>query len=460
MKRIVRNLLEAIYFLLCFAPIPLLAGYLLLSDGFFLLLVTVCEVPVAFLISLLPGRIGGKKKTQEVFMERSSSGGDPDPDRNLRRDTHEDEKKSVSFPLRAVVCGILTLASAVILFVGPVRPMAEDILRAVVASLVPAAMLPVALIFCASGKSGDSRNVFAGVILYVVSGIAAVFIKSDSLNLFLSLAGAGFMVSSLWLLNDRAMHVGAASRSGVKPPAAMRRSNRFLLIGVVALSALVAGFGWLKEKTVWLVKMIAQGIWKAIMFLSSLVGSDAAQQGGGQGGEMDMSALMGDAQEPSKFWEIMTYFAYVLTAVILIVLLFFVIKKLSKAIKKAVKGIAAWFSRFAGRMSEDYSDEQESLLDWGEVQKEMGETLKKRLGAIFQRDKKWEAMDGREKARHLVRVLYRRARVKADSRTLREAAADLRATDPALIEAYELARYADREPDTALLEKLRKDERV
>ena len=112
-------------------------------------------------------------------------------------------------------------------------------------------------------------------------------------------------------------------------------------------------------------------------------------------------------------------------------------------------------------MGEDYSDEQESLLDWGEMQRDVGAALKKRVNSLFARDKKWEAMDAREKARHIVRVLYRRAKLKPDGRTLRETLPELRTDDPqAVADAYELARYADREPDAAALEKLRRDVRA
>ena len=108
---------------------------------------------------------------------------------------------------------------------------------------------------------------------------------------------------------------------------------------------------------------------------------------------------------------------------------------------------------------EDYKDEQESLLDWGDVKKDMSESFKKRWEALFKREKKWTLMDAREKARYLVRTLYKRGHIPADGRTLREIMPELKAPDPdALAAAYETARYADRDPDEALLERLRRDE--
>ena len=47
MKRILRKLLEALYFLLCFGPVPLLVGYAAAGDGFPLLLISAAAVPLA-----------------------------------------------------------------------------------------------------------------------------------------------------------------------------------------------------------------------------------------------------------------------------------------------------------------------------------------------------------------------------------------------------------------------------
>ena len=48
MKRILRKLLEALYFLLCFGPVPLLVGYAAAGDGFPLLLISAGLAAMAF----------------------------------------------------------------------------------------------------------------------------------------------------------------------------------------------------------------------------------------------------------------------------------------------------------------------------------------------------------------------------------------------------------------------------
>ena len=462
MKRVLRKLLEAAYFLLCFGPIPLIVGYAIAGDGYPLLIVSAAMVPVAFLVSLLPGRVGGKQKKQEVFRERTVSHGDPDPDRNLRRDTHEEEaRRRVSLPLRAIVCVMLMAASAIVLFFCDVPWFSGlDFITRAMASVVPVLMLPAALRFCTTASSVDTYNVIAGAAIYAVAGIAAVFVKSPALNTLLAVSGSVFLAASLWILNDRAMRTGSALRFGVKPPATMRRSNRMLLVGLMALAAAVACFNWLKEKVGWLAEKLAIGILKVMAWIADHLypGSAPSGEAGGGGG---FGGGLGEPTEPSPFWEAMTYVAYVIAGVALLFLLFLLFRRIGQLIRELYRKISAYLSRFAQAVGEDYHDEQESLLDWGEMQRDVGAALKKRVSALFARDKKWDDMDARERARHIVRVLYRRARLKPSGRTLRETLPELKAPEPqAVADAYELARYADRDPDAATLERLRRDVRA
>ena len=463
MKRILRKLLEAAYFLLCFGPIPLIVGYAIAGEGFPLLIASAAMVPAAFIISLLPGYVGGQAKKQEVFVERAARHGDPDPDRNLRRDTHEEEtRRRIRFPLRAFVCVALMLASGIALFCGGVPWFSSlEAITRIVACVMPPLMLPAALRFCTTASSVDTHNAAIGAVVYAIAGVAAFIIKSQALNTLLVVCGSVFLAVTLWIMNDHAMRLGAASRIGVKPPAAMRRRNRALLVGLMIFAGLVACFNWLKEKTAWLAK--EAGIWlvKILMWIADHLYPGGNPAGGsGGGGGMDMAGL-GDAAEPSPFWEAMTYVAYVLAAVVLVFLLFLLFRRIGQLLKELCKKLSAYLSRFAQSVGEDYQDEQESLLDWGEVQRDVGEALRKRVSALFARDKKWDDMNARERARHIVRVLYRRAKLKPDGRTLRETLPELKATDAqAVAEAYELARYADRDPDAAVLEKLRRDVRA
>ena len=66
MRKLLRRLAGILLFLLAFAPIPLMGGARLLGSvgaGFLLL---VPAVPLSLLLSLVPGRIGGKIKEEPV----------------------------------------------------------------------------------------------------------------------------------------------------------------------------------------------------------------------------------------------------------------------------------------------------------------------------------------------------------------------------------------------------------
>ena len=462
MRKIGRNLLEAIYFMLCFAPAPLLAGFMLLGDGFPLLIASAVMVPLGLVLSLLPGRLGARAAQGDVFVERKSMGGDPDPDRSLRRDTHEAVAKGRrGFPLRLILCLILMAAAWLILFLAPdalIGLHEEDALvRKAVACLVPAIMLPLALRFCNEGASMDVRNAGVGVVLYFIAGLVSYIIKLPAFTQTLAICGAAYLIVMLIQLNGRAVRLGANVREGTKPPRIMVRRNRALVIVVIALTALIVGFSWLRERFQALWELIKKGILWLILWLGSMGGTQGGPDGPG-GGDFSPEAMGLEPGESAPFWEYLTYVGYVIAGAVMLVLLFFFFKKLGQLIVKLVKQIGAWMNRFAQSVGEDYTDEQESLMDWGETRREAAENLKKRLGRLFQRDKKWDDMTARERARHLVKTLYRRAKISGDARTLREVMPQLK-TDAgeALVDTYEIARYSSHEPDGAEIERLRKD---
>ena len=460
MRKVLKKLLDAVYFVLCYAPVALLLGYLTEGDGFELLLYSLATIPAAFVISLLPGTLGGKKKQQDVFTERRTSS-DPDPDRSLRRDTHEDDVRQITFPLRAVICGILMLAIFLYMIVYYTAYLQSEWPQRIIQSAVPAAMLPLALRFCALGQSSDGKNAIAGIVIYLAAGIVGIGIQSQLYTTVIALAAGAFIITTLWIVNDRAMHQAAASRQGIRPPKQLVRRNRVILSVIVVLTVLIAEFSWLKEKAQWLFQSAVYWIVKIINFITDLFmgGQEASSSGGGGGMDMDMSAL--GPVKTSAFWEKLTYVGYVIAAVGAVLLLYWFLRNIYRLVKKLSITIGKWLGRFAHSVGEDYSDEQESLLSWGNVQKEMSENIRKRVKTMFARDKKWEDMDADEKARFIVRVLYRRAKIKADPRTIREIIPQFGTEHPDdIVSMYETARYSAGSADAALIERLRKENRV
>ena len=477
MRRIARNLLESVYFILCFAAVPLLIGYMLTGNGVPLVIACAAVMPLAFLISLLPGKVGQKARA-EVFVERRAHSSDPDPDRRLRSDTHDDTaREKRGFPLRLAVCLGAMAVIFVFLLVGPVdlnvyNPMDENLdllnrsvpwvntLTRVVVSLVPVIMLALGLRFAVTGASMGTSSSSVGVILYVIAGVAAHFVRSETLIRALAVSGGLYLVVMLLAMNSHAMYIGSSSREGVRPPSALRRSNRALMVMLIGLGTLLVFRSWLREKLLELWAVVRGALGRFIEWLMSRGGDQAIQQGQPGGGMGDLAGLAGDA-EPSPFWEAMTYVAYALAAVVAVFLLYWFIRRVVKLVITLAKRLRAWLDRFAQGVGEEYRDEQESLIDWDESRKALTENVKKRLSSLFKRERRWEEMNPRERARHLVNTLYRREKIRPDSATLRETLPRLKtASADALADCYEVARYADRDPDGAALEALRKDIRV
>ena len=156
-----------------------------------------------------------------------------------------------------------------------------------------------------------------------------------------------------------------------------------------------------------------------IEWLMTRGGDQAVQQGEPGGGMGDLAGLAGDTA-PSPFWEAMTYVAYVLAAVVGVFLLYLFIRRIAQLIGILIRRIRAWLGQFAQNVGEEYRDEQESLINFSETRRAFSEGVRKRVSSLFKRERRWDDMTPRERARHLVNILYRRERLKPGSSTLRE----------------------------------------
>ena len=106
MQRVIRAFTGSCFFLVCYAPIPIIAGNMLLNNGLCALLMLIPILPVCFLLSYIPGHVGGRK--QQAIVRTTVRGNDPDPDRGLRGEELVEEASA--FPLRATVCAAACIA--------------------------------------------------------------------------------------------------------------------------------------------------------------------------------------------------------------------------------------------------------------------------------------------------------------------------------------------------------------
>lgn len=164
---------------------------------------------------------------------------------------------------------------------------------------------------------------------------------------------------------------------------------------------------------------------------------------------------VGDA-EPAAIWVALEKVFYVVAIALVAAALVFVLFKAYKGLRKLIRKIAAAIQKYSQAMGEDYVDEQETLLDWDDVRREVGESLRARWKKWFEREKRYEQLDARERVRYIVREMYRRDKGNHTAETFREAAQslDFRAANvEAACELYERTRYSDKpvrleEPDS------------
>jgi len=461
MQKALRTIWNACYFLLCFAQIPLIAGHFLMGDSLPALIMLAALLPLSFLISLVPGRIGGKKKSDEATVVRRTSGGDPDPDRALRNEALPlPEKKA--FPLRAAVCFAASFGVAAAIFFAPVFTEIWWIRRLILAAVM-AFMLPLAL-RTAALRLGGRGSVLAGIVAYAVAGIAAYVEKSPVLDQRLMICGILFILITAFSVNNESMARSAAYREGVKPPANMRRRNRILLSGIIAVGAVVLYFDKIREKAIDAAQWVLWAIGKVLSWLNNLIPRPEDAGGGGMGGgQMDMSEF--GAGETGAFWAATEKIIMWVGMAVCAVLVLWWLRKVGKLLMVLIKRMMANLKKLTDTVSEEYEDEHESLFDWDETRKEMGEGLRKRLERLMRREKKWDQMDVRERVRFIVRTLYRKTPNSAGLRslTVHEALGSIRtgqAQPDELAQVYDTARYGQTEPDAQVVERLRKEAKV
>ena len=462
MKRVLNGLKNAAFFLLCYAQIPLTVGYIMMEDCLPLLMVQAALLPVSFLLSLLPGKVGGKPKNQVTMVVRSK-GSDPDPDRVLRNEALPEPQRR-AFPLRAVGCLIGAVGVLIGVFFMPAEAIRNlGLFNRIVVSVIMAVMLPLAVKVVAV-NSDNTGSVSIGMLLYIGAGVIAFITKDPTLEKWLLICGAAFLLLTGFAVNNSAMARGASVREGVRPPAGMRRKNRAMLTGFGVAVCGVVYFDQIRQKTIDALQWIGVKLWRLLLYLTNLTSEEVPVGSGGGDGSMDMGALFGPA-ETGGFWEYTEQLLFILGLLGGGAVVVWLLVQIYKLAASLIRRFIAKLKKFTESVGEEYRDEQESLFDWGETKKELGDDIRKRMEKLFRREKKWEQMDVRERARFIVRSLYRKTPDSEGLRalTVHEALKTVKtgqAQPEELAELYDLARYSQREPDREKVERIRKEAKV
>lgn len=334
--------------------------------------------------------------------------------------------------------------------------------KAALCLLSVAFMAAMALEMCRGGAFLSGKGVTAlGIGAHMVCCTAAGY-AAPEISPALLVAAVLFLPVALFSVNAMSVEGGFAARADVRPPRALLGRNR-LLVSLFLAAAIVVGFiGPIKEGAQALGAWIARGVARVLIFLGGLFAPQEVEMQAGSGA--GMMAGLGEAGEPALIWQALEKVLLVLTIPLALFLLFV----LSRVIWRKLRALFFMLRDRLLSLNADapgYNDTRESLLDLDEMRRDAGQRLRKAVSRVFGREPRYETLDARGRARFIVRALYRRSgrANEMKSLTLREAADQLNIPDKAhedMLRVYELARYAEKDPQIEEVDRLKRAAKV
>lgn len=302
-----------------------------------------------------------------------------------------------------------------------------------------------------AGQGYDPRLMIAGAIMHVVAPLVIRFSGVDMAQSALMWTGLSYFIMCPFAMNNASVREGMSLRGrGGRPIKRISRANRVMVGVMLAIALTIANAGAIRDAAQRAGEFIMYWVGQLIMWIMNLFAGDESMGGGGGGAPGDMG-LGGEATEPSWFAllmeQVMKYFVVVLLAAVAV----FVLWKLIKLMRKLAARISDWAKRFAQGVKEDYLEEREQLMDWGEVRGEMMDAVREALKRFTMREKKWSDMDARERVRYCMRQLYRRRGAGIgglECLSARQALGEMGLNEhdrQELGDIYDAARYSDHE---------------
>lgn len=255
----------------------------------------------------------------------------------------------------------------------------------------------------------DSRLMILGFVLNAAAPLVIKLSRMEVDYTIMMWCGLAFMMLSPFIMNSKSVRAGMSLRGrGGRTIKRISGANRAMVAVLLAIVLAIANARTLKEAFQRAGSFLMYWLGQAIMCLMNLfAGHDSMGGTGGAGnGEMGLPAL--ESAEPSWFALLMEKIIRYIALLILLALLAFALYKLGKMLVQLSKKLMAWARRFASGVKEDYLDECEQLMDWGEVRGEMLDAVRNMFKNIKTHEKKWSELDARGRVRYVMRQLYRK----------------------------------------------------
>ena len=464
MKRLANRLIRAVlYVLALFPPVSIVFGWLTVNL-LFGIAVFLIEIVCLALIALLPAYIGSYREYEVVTYEQTRSS-DPNPDRETVRETkHEGHR----FPLRLACDIAFFIVSALMVFFlpqtlfvgGSIFRKIFFILILLVLQLIAAKDIPAQV-----NLWEDIPGIFVGAVGYLILSIFLQFTSKDvsTLQTLSSVCSVAYLFMGALALNKQSISLSMSAHSGesMRIPKLIVIRNRRIVLTFAGIVTVVSLIEPVRKLFVWLAAKLGA-------FFTKILGLNFAPVDAPS--PMPMATMMEPvealntemaegAAEMGLLSKIFVYGFLLLVAVGFVWVVFDSIKKLTDKLTK-------WLEKLAGNVSEGFYDEKEELMSADEMRDHVRNSLISGIKGFFKRETPWRDLSGREKARRLLALTYKK-RVRGinhlASKTAKETivSADLpEHKKETFYKAYDAARYSDSEISGEDMDALKKDLRL
>ncbi len=421
------------------------------------------------LVSGLPKHVGAYSETEVIRYEGGANrGDDPNPDRESR---HEIVKEGRRFSLRTPVSIALCLVTPVLMLFLPesIYTPGSGIYRfAFIALTVVFEALCLGTLNYEYSFWTELPGIAIGFTGYLIAALYLHFGNDGDavFKLGLGISALAFLFGGFICLNRASLsgQTGESEKRAV--PKALEKRNRIVVTIFAAIIALVSFVKPVREAALWVLRWIVV-FFKWLAWL--LRGGKAVDKGdldkilAMQGFGEEMAIAPEEAEEIEEqleqlqpsVWDkvIVIAFLSLLALGICYIIYYHAVKK---------RGVRIFGGRKRKKVAgEGYYDEKESI-ESDEIRKKYAR-FSERLKGLLNRETPWEKLSPREKARRLVKSLYRKKQASVENiknLTAREALAkmQLKGEMPQkTADAYDQARYSEHELNNEDMDALRKE---
>ena len=461
MKRLTGRLIRALLYVLALCPIVLVAFGWILNNLYVGVGIFLGEILLLALIALLPSYIGNYREYEVVRYENARNN-DPNPDKEILRETVSEGHR---FPLRlGADIAFFVLSAIIVLFLPKDLFIGGSIVRKLffIAILLFLQLVAAKDLPAPSNIWEDIPGIFIGAVGYLLLSIYLHFTAKDvsALQFLTSVCAVLYLFMGAVALNKQSISLSMSAHSGesMRIPKAIVLRNRRIVLTFASIVTVVSLIEPVRRLFSYLAKLLGRILAK--IFGLNPAASDAMPPMPTatfmEPSHIPQGAMEETATEIGLFSKIFVYGFLILVALGFVWVV-------SDAIKKLVDKVTKWLEKLAGSVSEGFYDEREELMSADEMRDQIKNSLLSGVKGFFTREKAWRDLTGREKARRLLSITYKKRMGKIKNLRAKTAKEAILASGvpengkEAFYKAYDAARYSNHEISGEDMDALKKE---